>query len=159
MNNCKEYRGDVAAITAVPFSDIAIGATTWQVTPTINSENFNPTLTEAITIGVKAATPGGYLIPVVRDSSSIKDDENDSVAGRLHTVAVKCDVDDRDSEVWDYLFTLERTPFHLLLTFRDGQRGFVQATEDTYTCEVTREDNKTSISLTIRNLMGMQLIV
>ena len=95
----------------------------------------------------------------MRKSGKAKDDENDSVAGRLHTVTVTCEADDRDSDVWNHLLTLERTPSHLLLTFRDSTRAFVSATEDTYLCNVECDGSKTSITLRVQNLMGIQLLV
>ena len=109
---------------------------------------------------------GGKLVPIRRMTGKAKDSKSDSVAGRLHTVTVNCEVDDRDLSadgndltVLDYLLALERTPCHLLLTFRGGQRAFVAATNDTYMCETTRDGAKTSLSFKIQNLMGIQLII
>ena len=110
------------------------------------------------TIEQADATTGGKLIPITRKSGKAKDSESDSVAGRKHSVTVSCEADDRDSKTWDYLFSLERTPCHLILTFRNGARAFVQASEDTYTCEVSRENAKTNLDFKIENLMGIQLI-
>lgn len=168
--NCKEYRDDVMTITAIPVSKISSAAATSAVlalTPTITydfSQHFDA---DIIVIGMTKArriVSGvtyvyGSLIPIKRESGKAKDNEGDSVAGRLHTVTVNCEVDDRDSNVWDYLLTLERTPAHLLLTFRDNTQTFVAATEDTYTCEVERDGSKTSVSFKIQNLMGLQLVV
>ena len=116
-------------------------------------------LSGSITIGLHPATPGGTLIPIMRKSGKAKDDESDSVAGRLHTVTVTCEADDRDSDVWNDLLTLERTPSHLLLTFRDNTRAFVAATQDTYLCTTERDGSKTSVTLRIQNLMGIQPLV
>ncbi|MBR5395845.1 MAG: hypothetical protein IK144_12315 [Bacteroidaceae bacterium] len=159
MNSCKEFvLDDVMAITTVPVSDFNAGVSTWQLTPTISGAAFSPTLTHSITIGQQPAYSGGTLIPIIRFTGKAKDQESDNVAGRLHTVNVTCEVDDRDSGSWDHLLALERTPAHLLLTFRDGTRAFVLATEDTYLCEVERDGAKTSVSFNIHNLMGIQLI-
>ena len=94
-----------------------------------------------------------------------KDSEADSVAGRAHTVTVSCEADTRDltadangKTVLDHLLTLERTPSHLLLTFRGGQQGFAAATEDAYTCETERDGAKVSVTFKIHCLMGIQLI-
>jgi hypothetical protein len=159
MNSCKEFvLDDVMAITTIPVADFNAGVSAWQLTPTIGGSAFSPTLTHSITIGLQPATSGGTLIPIIRFTGKAKDQESDDVAGRLHTVNVSCEVDDRDSESWNHLLTLERVSAHLLLSFRDGTRAFVMATEDTYLCEVERDGAKTSVSFNIRNLMGIQLI-
>lgn len=170
MMNCKEYRDDVMTITAIPVSKISSAAATSAVlalTPTVSydfSQHFDADtivigMTKARRIVSGVANVYGSLIPIKRESGKAKDNEGDSVAGWLHTVTVNCEVDDRDSNVWDDLLTLERTPAHLLLTFRDNTQAFVAATEDTYTCEVERDGSKTSVSFKIQNLMGIQLIV
>ena len=157
--SCKEFNlDDMLAITAIPVTDYSLGTRDWQLKPTILNTAFSPPLTNAIAIGIKPATAGGKLIPIITKSGKAKDGEDDSVAGRKHSVSVSCEADDRESAVWNYLFSLERTPCHLLLTFRGGTRGFVAATEDTYMCEVDRSDGKTSVSFKIENLMGVQLI-
>ena len=161
MTNCKEFvLDDLMAVTAIPVSDFSPGFAAWQLTPTIPSAGFSPTLTRAIVIGQKPAVAGGRLIPIVKLTGKAKDDETDSVVGRLHKVAVTCQVDDRDGGVWADLLTIERRQSHLLLTFRDGTtRGFVQATGDTYICTVERDGAKTSVAFHIQNTMGIQLIV
>ena len=160
MNNCKEFAlDDVLAVIAIPVDDFNLGTAAWQLSKTIDSRYFTPTLTHSITIGLKAATEGGTLIPIMRATGKAKDDTQDSVSGRLHTVKVSCEVDDRDAAVWSDLLTLERTPSHLLLTFRDKTQAFVQGTIDTYQCQVERDGAKTSVSLRIQCLMGLQLIV
>ena len=157
--SCKEFNlDDLLAITAIPVTDYSMGTRDWQLKPTILNTAFSPSLTNAITIGIMPATAGGKLIPIMRASGKAKDSEDDSVAGRKHSVSVSFEADDRESAVWNYLFSLERTPCHLLLTFRGGTRGFVAATEDTYMCEVDRSGGKTSVSFKIENLMGIQLI-
>lgn len=164
MTNCKEFvLDDVMAITAIPLANISASSITSpvnQLSPTLPSSSIVPSmLSGSITIGLQPAAIGGTLIPIMRKSGKAKDDENDSVAGRLHAVTVTCEVDDRDFDVWNHLFTLERTPSHLLLTFRDNTRAFVSATEDTYLCSVERDGSKTSVTLRIQNLMGIQLLV
>lgn len=157
--SCKEFNlDDLLAITAIPVTDYSLGTRDWQLKPTILNTAFSPPLTNAIAIGIMPATAGGKLIPIMRASGKVKDTEDDSVAGRKHSVSVSFEADDRESVVWNYLFSLERTPCHLLLTFRGGTRGFVAATEDTYMCEVDRSGGKTSVSFKIENLMGVQLI-
>lgn len=164
MTNCKEFvLDDVMAITAIPLANISASSITSpvnQLSPTLPSSAIVPSmLSSSITIGLQPAVLGGTLIPIMRKSGKAKDDESDSVAGRIHTVTVTCEADDRDSDVWNDLLTLERTPSHLLLTFRDSTRAFVSATEDTYLCNVERDGSKTSITLRVQNLMGIQLIV
>ena len=164
MTNCKEFiLADVMAITAIPLANIPAGSITSpvnQLTPTLPKSSIAPSmLAGSITVGLQPATPGGALIPIMRKSGKAKDDENDSVAGRLHTVTVTCEADDRDPDVWNHLLTLERTPSHLLLTFRDNTRAFVAATQDTYLCTTERDGSKTSITLRVQNLMGIQLLV
>ena len=157
--DCKEFDlNGLLSVTAIPVSDYSPGTHAWQVSPTIPSTEFSPTLTNAIVIGAFPATTGGKLVPIMRGTGKVKDDESDSVAGRKHTVTVSCEADDRDKTTWGYLTALERTPCHLLLTFRGGARAFVTATQDTYACEVNREDAKTSVSFKIDDLMGLQLI-
>lgn len=161
-STCKEFDlDDVMAITAIPIENISAGdpsSVSNQLTPTIASTRFNPSMADAITIGVQPASPGGMLIPIIHTTGKAKDDESDSVAGRMHTVNVTCRVDDRDSETWDYLLRLERTPSHLLLTFRDLSRAFVTATQDTYLCNVERDGAKTNVAFRIQCLMGIQLL-
>ena len=148
------------AITAIPIDDFNLGTLSWQITPTIPSSSFSPTtLTHAIVIGQKPATEGGKLIHIKRLTGKAKDSEGDATAGRLHTVSVSCTADERDDSVWDNLLLLERTPCHLLLSFRDGRRAFVKATKDTYICEVERDGAKTSVQFKIQNLMGVQPIL
>jgi hypothetical protein len=74
-------------------------------------------------------------------------------------VTVNCQIDDRDPSVWTKLLTLERTPSHLMLTFRDKIRAFVQANKDTYLCTVDRDGAKTSVQFRIECLMGIQMLV
>ena len=155
--SCKEYQlDDLMAITAVPIANISASDTASPVnklTPTVAA--FTPAMNGAITIGMQA----GADIPIMRDSGKAKDDESDSVAGRLHTVTVQCEVDDRDGAVWAPLLTLERSQRHLILTFRGGARAFVAASQDTYICTVERNGAKTSVAFRIQNLMGIQLMV
>lgn len=159
MSNCKEFLlDDLMAITAIPVADFSLGTQSWQLRPTIATADFSPPIANAIVIGQQAIAVGGSLIPIRRHTGSAKDSESDSVAGRLHTVTVSCKVDDRDDTAWNHLLTMERTPCHLLLTFRGGQRAFVAATQDTYMCEVERNGSETSISIKVYNLMGIQLI-
>jgi len=154
--SCKEYQlDDLMAITAVPIANISASdpaSPVNKLTPTLAA--FTPTTTGAITIGMQA----GADIPIMRDSGKAKDDESDSVAGRLHTVSVSCEVDDRDGAVWAPLLTLERSQRHLILTFRGGARAFVAASQDTYICTVERNGAKTSVAFKIQNLMGIQLM-
>lgn len=164
MTNCKEFvLDDVMAITAIPLANISASSITSpvnQLSPTLPSSTIVPSmLSSSITIGLQPAVLGGTLIPIMRKSGKAKDDESDSVAGRLHTVTVTCEADDRDSDMWNHLLALERTPSHLLLTFRDNTRAFVSATEDTYLCNVERDGSKTSITLRVQNLKGIQLLV
>lgn len=170
MINCKEFElDDLLAITAIPVGDYALGTKEWQLKPTIPSASLDiePAYSaRTIVVGQTYATKTvsgkvqmvGSLIPIRRLTGKAKDTEGDSVAGRLHTVTVNCKVDDRDGSVWDHLLTLERTPSHLVLTFRGGTRAFVSATIDTYTCEVERDGADTSLSFKIYDLMGIQLI-
>lgn len=157
--SCTEFNlDDLLAIVAVPVADYSPSTHDWQLKPTIPNTAFSPSLTNSIAIGLQPAATGGKLVPMTSKSGKAKDSESDSVAGRKHSVTVSCEADDRDSKIWDYLFCLERTPCHLILTFRNGTRAFVQASEDTYTCEVSRENAKTSLEFKIENLMGIQLI-
>lgn len=163
MTNCSEFNlDDLMEITAIPLSGIPAGDISSPaniLAPTIQRSAFHPTLTGAIVIGQQAAVQGGALIPIKRNTGKAKDDESDAVSGRDHTVAVTCEADDRNGGVWGDLLLLERTPRHLLLTFRNGTQGFVSATEDTYLCTVERDGAKTSVAFKIQNLMGIQLLV
>lgn len=171
MITCKEYRDDVMTITAIPVSKISTAVPTSPVlalTPAITydfSQHFDA---DTIVIGFSrasvssvsgAASAVGSLIPIVRTTGKAKDDEGDSVSGRLHTVTVTCQIDDRDSSIWSHLLTLERTPSHLLLTFRDNTRAFVAATQDSYAFKTNRDGSKTTVTFRIENHMGIQLLV
>ncbi len=159
VNSCREFAlDDLMAITAIPVSDFVPGTQTWQLAPTIAGAGFSPTLSNAVVIGLRPATVGGTLIPIRRHTGKAKDAESDGVAGRLHTVTVSCEVDDREGDAWGALLRLERTPSHLMLEFRGGQKAFAAATQDTYTCEVGRDGGKTSVSFRLHSLMGIQLI-
>lgn len=159
-NNCKEFTlDDLTAITAVPVADYSPGAAAWQVEPTIGAAYFPSSFAHTVTIGQKAAFTGGALIPIIRSTGKVTDDEADTVSGRLHTVKATCEADTRDAAVWGRLLTLERTPSHLLLTYRDGTRAFVQATKDSYQCTVNRDGSKASVTLRVQNMMGAQQIV
>lgn len=158
MNNCKEFAlDDLSAITAIPVGDFVLGTQDWQLKPTIVAASFSPVLTNAIVIGLQPATIGGKLIPIRRHTGKAKDAESDNVAGRQHTVTVSFEVDDRDGSSWENLLKLERTPSHLLLMFRGGQKAFAAATQDTYTCDVERSGN-TTVSFKLYNMMGIQMI-
>lgn len=166
MPTCKEFfLDDIMAICAIPVTDFNPAAVSggsinsWLLTPVIPKAQFSPTLTRAITIGQQPATTDGTLIPIMRGTGKAKDDESDQTAGRLHKVTVNCQIDDRDPSVWSNLLTLERTPSHLLLTFREKSRAFVQAGKDTYLCTVDRDGAKTSVQFRIECLMGIQMIV
>lgn len=172
MANCKEYvLDDLMAITAIPVSDIPASdadSPVNRLTPTIPTDEFDPTLDNAIVIGRQAATAGGVLVPIKRTTGKAKDNTQDSVAGRLHTVTVNCEVDERGGEIWAPVATmdntpcslrLERTAHHLVLSFRDGTQGFVAATEDTYLCTIERDGAKVGIQFRIHNLMGVQILV
>lgn len=159
--NCKEIQlDDVLAITALPLANISasdVSSVLNKLTPTVPS--FTPSYTGAIAVGLQAPAVGVTLIPIERNTGKAKDDVNDSVAGRLHTVTVSCEVDDTDAAAWNNLLTLERSPRHLILTFRGGARAFVAATEDTYMCTVERDGAKTTLTFKIQCVMGMQLLV
>lgn len=171
MNNCKEFvLDDLMAVTAIPITNISAGDVSSPancLSPTIAKSGFSPSMTGAVTIGLKPAASGVALIPIVKHTGKTKDDEGDSVAGRLHTVTVSCEVDDRDvspdsggKTVLDHLLMLERTPCHLLLTFRDGEtQAFVSATRDTYLFTAERDGSKLTASFRIQDLMGVQVLV
>jgi hypothetical protein len=167
MPTCKEFfLDDVMAITAIPVTDYNPSAAAFQLKPTIADVDFSPTLTRAVTIGQQPANTDGILIPIMRGTGKAKDDESDQTAGRLHKVTVNCQIDDRDLSrdasgmtVLDHLLALERTPSHLLLTFRDQSRAFVQANKDTYLCTVDRDGAKTSVQFRTECLMGIQMLV
>ncbi len=164
MTNCKEFvLDDVMAITAIPIANIpatSVASPVNSLTPTISKAFVIPSiLSGSITVGLLQATSEGTLIPIIRTTGKAKDDESDSVTGRLHTVTVNCQVDERDASIWDNLLTLERTPSHLLLTFRDKTQAFVAATQDTYVCKTDRDGAKTSVAFRIENLMGIQMLV
>jgi len=158
INSCKEFAlSDVAAIVAIPVANYTPdGSIT--ISPTIASTSFEPTLdTSVITIGIAAEV--GSLIPIKHATGKVKDSEQLSVAGRLHTVSVDCEVDDRDGDVWTLLQALERTPAHLVLMSREGTKFFVQGSDDTYQCTVGRDGEKTTVSFKVQCIMGLQLIV
>ena len=162
MINCREFeRDDVVAITAIPIENIPaadVESFVNQLTPVIIQSGDGPSMDGSVTIGLQPAVSGGTVIPIIRDSGKVKDDESDGVSGRLHTTTVSCEVDDRNWQTWNHLLALERMNSHLLLTFRGGTRAFVAATEDTYFCHVQRDDAKTSVTFRIQSIMGLQLV-
>ena len=132
MTNCKEFvLDDVMAITAIPLSNISASdpaSPANQLTPTIPASAITALmLANSITIGLFPIAKNVTLIPIMRRSGKAKDDESDNVAGRFHTVTVTCEADERDTDIWENLLALERTPAHLLLSFRDNSRAFVAA--------------------------------
>lgn len=147
---------DVIAVAAIPVTDYDGSAF---IGASIDSSLFNPPLANAIVIGTSTPVTNGVLIPIKVGTGSVKDSENDGVAGRSHTVTVSCDVDDRDGEVWDDLLLLERSERHLLLTFRGGTQGFVNASRDSYLFHVDRDGSKTTATFKIHNILGVQIIV
>lgn len=169
MTTCKEFAlDDLMAITVIPVTDFnpaavpggaPSGINSWLLTPVIPKDQFSPTITSAVTIGQQSATAGGTLIPIMRGTGKAKDDESDQTAGRLHKVTVNCQIDDRNPSVWTNLLTLERTPSHLLLSFRDQSRAFVQGSKDTYLCTIDRDGAKASVQFRIECLMGIQMLV
>ena len=160
MPTCKEfYLDDFMAICAIPVADYSLGTLTWQLDPVISASEFAPPLTNAVVIGQRAATPTGMLIPILRFTGKVNDEESDAAAGRSHIVTVTCKADDRDGNVWPYMLVLERTPCHLILTFRNGSKGFVTATRDSYISTKERDGSQTTITFKIHNLMGIQLLV
>lgn len=158
--NCKEfYLDDVMAIVAVPVDDYDFWPYVSPLHPTIASVDLSLPMTNAIVIGQQAATDGGDLIPIIKMTGKAEDSEDDSVAGRKHTVTVKCEVDDRESDTWPLLRTLETMPRHLLLTFRGKKQAFVAASKDTYQFRVSRSGAKTSVQFHIESLSGLQLVI
>lgn len=172
MSDCKEFVIGVMAITAIPIDNISasdVNSAANSLKPTVPAAGFAPTIKNqsnedvpnpiydgAVTIGLQAVGQA-ELIPIIRTTGKAKDDEGDSVAGRLHTVTVNCEVDERGVEIWDKKLTLERTPHHLLVIYRDGvTQAFVAASEDTYTCNVERDGAKVTVAFRIQNLMGLQ---
>lgn len=149
---------NMVAITAIPVDEFSVGSAALYG-PTISEDDFAPPLTNAIVIGQYAAVDFGIVIPIIRNSGKVKDTEQDQVAGRAHNVSIQCEVDDRDSSLWQYIRQLERSAFHLILTLHDGSRVFVQVTRDTYQCTTERGDGKTSMQFKVHNLTGMQLVV
>ena len=159
MNNCKEFVLDVMTIAAIPVKESDDDNTTYivnQLTPYI--DGLTPDLADATVFGL-AAPEEAYLVPIRRMTGKAKDDETDSVDGRLHTVTASCEVDERGGEIWRQQLTLERTAHHLLLTFRDGTQAFVAASADTYQCNVERDGAKVSVAFKIQNLMGIQQLL
>lgn len=158
MSSCTEFvLDDLLAVTVIPVEDYDPGFADWQLHPVIPSEGFAPSTANAVVIGNPIST-NLPVIPLVRKTGKASDSESDAVADRAHTVKVSCEADCRDLSVLTTLLRIERTPSHLLLTFRGGKQGFVQANEDNYVCEVERSDAKTTIQFRIQNIMGIQHI-
>ena len=179
--NCLEIFDDILSVTAIPVEEIPPSADAWRVEKTVTehgtSDTFNaafenkgnvmdgselvdysPNPDGTITIGISPDYPSGNLVPIIRNSGKVKDSPSDATAGRLHTVTVTCEVDDRDGTVWADLLKLERMPSHLLVTYRNGRRAFAEGTEDSYLCSVERSGAKTSVTLRVQNIMGLQLL-
>lgn len=161
MSDCKEFLIGVMTIAAIPVKETDDDNTAHvvnQLTPYIKDATIP--LDNAVVFGLAAPSINTTLVPIVRMTGKAKDDESDSVAGRLHTVTVTCEVDPRGGEVWEKQLDLERNAHHLLLTFRDGTtQAFVSATKDTYLFTVERDGAKVSVKFRIQNLMGIQQLV
>ena len=159
MSNCNEfYLDNMMEVVAIPINDY----NHWNASalqPTISKDDFEPTLDNAIVIGMDPVNDKRYLIPIRPGSGKANDDEGDSVYGRKHTVVVSCEVDSRYDGILSLLRTLELTPCHLILTFRNNNRAFVAATQDTYHCKVSRDGSKTQVQFRIECISGIQLIV
>lgn len=167
MNNCREYLLDVMTIAAIPVKetdDDNVSYLVNQLTPYVDGLPSD-ILTGAVVFGLTAPA-GATLVPIMRMTGKAKDDESDSVAGRLHTVTASCEVDERGGEIWTRLATgvpcslsLERNAHHLLLTFRDGSQAFVAANTDCYQCNVERDGAKVTVQFRIQNIMGIQQVM
>lgn len=165
MSDCKEYVIGVMEIWAWPVKDADddnASNVVNQLTPYIPANGMTLQNTDIdIVIGLtKPANTNATLVPIVRMTGKAKDDESDSVAGRLHTVTVSCEVDERGGEIWRQQLTLERKAHHLLLTYRDGvTKAFVAASADAYQCNVERDGSKVTVAFKIQNLMGIQQLL
>lgn len=188
MNGCLEIFDDMLSVTAIPVAEIPPSYEAWRVCKTVTEHgtyntfnaafppakrdevkdeeqqtvDYTPKPNGTVTIGPRLDFPygkGGRLIPIIPKSGKAEDGVSDAAAGRLHTVTVVCEVDDRDGTAWADLLVLERTPSHLLITSRNGRRAFAEGTEDTYLCKVERSGGKTSVTLRVHDTMGMQLLV
>ena len=161
MSDCKELLIGVMTIAAIPVKETDDDNTTYvvnQLTPYIKDANIP--LDNAVVFGLASPSINATLVPIVRMTGKAKDDESDSVAGRLHTVTVSCEVDERGGEIWRQQLTLERKAHHLLLTYRDGvTQAFVAASADAYQCNVERDGSKVTVAFKIQNLMGLQQLV
>ena len=162
MSDCKELLIGVMTIAAIPVKDTDddnIDHLVNQLTPYVDSLPSD-ILTGAVVFGLAAPSINTTLVPIVRMTGKAKDDESDSVAGRLHTVTVSCEVDERGGEIWQQQLTLERKAHHLLLTYRDGvTKAFVAASADAYQCNVERDGSKVTVAFKIQNLMGIQQLL
>ena len=107
MSSCKELPlDDMAAITAIPIENYSDDTYSYILSPTIVPADFNPIIDENTIVIGGVRTSDGALISIVHSTGSVKDSESNSVAGRLHTVSVECEVDDRDADTWALLQTL-----------------------------------------------------
>lgn len=157
MVNCKELSLEVMEIKTIPLDKYDTSGKI-SISPTIAETDFSPLYDDdTITIGTDTTT--GSLIPIMRQTGKAKDTPTDSVAGRIRTVTVSCDIDQRDDEIWDLLLQLEREPRHIILTTRDGSVYFCQAMIDTYTCTDERDAEKVTVTFKVQCLMGLQKII
>ena len=152
MANCREFAlDDLAAIVAIPV---------WKQCGTgMSVESLAGLVQDEDSIVVGSFVRAGSLIPILHATGKVSDTVSDTVAGRLHTVTVKCDVDIRNPEVVPFLRRLQQTPSHLILTSHNGDRFGVYATEYTYLCETEQDDEKTPLSIRIQSVMGLQRII
>lgn len=147
---------EVLAVDAIPVSSLVIPASSLLADPiSLSAISFDARSVIRIAHEEDAANT---VVMIAGMRGSIKDDESDSVAGRIHTVTLTADVNESSASTRSSLRRLESRAHALLLYFRDGRMGLVQCDRDSYLTTVARGETHSSIQMRIQDLLGIQWV-
>lgn len=147
---------DVQSIDAVPVADVWISAAAYLATELRNSDFvIDPTRL----VRIAAQDAGAGIVPLLLTTrGGIRDEESDGVAGRVHTVTLTADVNEKAASSRAALRRLELRPHTLLIRFIDGRSALVVATKDSYLVTTSRDGSKAAITLRIHTAEGLRYI-
>lgn len=146
--SCKESNYDlIGAITAYPHDSLST------VRPFLQEKKYISPSDISYTDNRKT------VIPMKRETGSLKETVTRDAAGDHYEVTVTCDVEDVTPEFYDALDALKEEPNHLIVrTFPDNDM-LVQCTDLAYTFEYRENDGVLTLEWTIQNATGSQRIL